>query len=391
MQQERRLKIAIFMIAHTIGGSQKRFANLFNYLRRNGNHDYYLFTNRYLYDRLVEMNLLDREADNIELLLTRNILNLTDRPGVNVRVFGKIRIRGLNIPRNLLQRLEFLIEKRKYSHLEFDVAHFVFSGIYKDTIQRKSLVLECQSAGLEHDDWKKRHFRSLLAEAQKVSIASERIKSILEELSNIKDDGKYKVNPCSFVDYSRCVIGDKEPIIVFCGSLIPIKNPLLLIDAVDRLRSMTDSDFRVFILGTGPLKKEVDDRITKLTLRETVISMFHPDPSEILSRSLIFVSLQSYDNYHSQALMEAMACGCAIVASDAGETWRLIDESAGFRVPLDAQEIADRILFLLKNPEIAEELGRNAREKVMREHRLDIYADYAENLYEEAFKPLKNA
>ncbi len=86
--KQKRLKIAIFMVAHTIGGSQKRFANLFRYLCSNGSHDYYLFTNKYLYDRLVEMNLLDRKIDNIELLLTRNILNLTDRPGVDVRIFG---------------------------------------------------------------------------------------------------------------------------------------------------------------------------------------------------------------------------------------------------------------------------------------------------------------
>jgi glycosyltransferase involved in cell wall biosynthesis len=382
--RQQRLKIAIFMVAHTIGGSQKRFANLFSYLRSNGNHDYYLFTNRYLYDQLVEMNILDRGIGNVELLLTRNILNLTDRPALNVRTFGGTRVKGLNIPRNLLQRFEFLIEKGRHSHMEFDVAHFVFAMRSKDVIRYKAMVLECQSAGLEHDDWRKRHFRDLLGKAQRVNIASERIKNTLESLSNTRDGSKYRVNPCSFVDYSKCVVKDKEPNIVFCGSLISIKKPLLFVDAIGRLRDMTDLRFKAFLLGRGPMERDVRNRIKELGLGGIVENMFHPRPTEILSRSLIFASLQSLDNYHSQALMEAMACGCAVVASDVGETWRLVDENVGFRVPLDVNRIADRMLFMLEHPDMAERLGRNAREKVMKEQRLDIFAEYMEKLYEEA-------
>ncbi len=382
--KQKRLKIAIFMVAHTIGGSQKRFANLFRYLYSNVNHDYYLFTNKYLYDRLVEMDLLDHKADNIELLLTRNILNLTDRPGVDVRIFGKTKVRGLNIPRHLLQRFEFVFEQHKYSGVEFDVAHFVFAALHKDIIRYRALVLECQSAGLEYDDWRKKRFRYLLAKAQKVNIASERIKSILEKLSDTEDDDKYRVNPCSFIDYSRCVVRDKEPVIVFCGSLSPIKNPVLFVEAIDHLKNMTEMPFKAVLLGTGLMEKQVISKIQQLGLQGIVSSMFHPNPPEILSHSLVFVSLQSFDNYHSQALMEAMACGCAIVASDVGETWRLVDANVGFRIPLDAREIAYKISLLLENPEMAQKFGRNAREKVMKEQRLDIFANYMENLYEGA-------
>jgi hypothetical protein len=39
---------------------------------------------------------------------------------------------------------------------------------------------------------------------------------------------------------------------------------------------------------------------------------------------------------------------------------------------------------LLKKPEMAQRLGRNAREKVMKEQRLDIFANYMEDIYEGA-------
>lgn len=60
-----------------------------------------------------------------------------------------------------------------------------------------------------------------------------------------------------------------------------------------------------------------------------------------------------------------MACGCAIVASDVGETGRLVSDNVGFRVALSADEVAERIAWLLNHPKQAQEMGRKAREKVI--------------------------
>ena len=82
--------------------------------------------------------------------------------------------------------------------------------------------------------------------------------------------------------------------------------------------------------------------------------------------------------------MEAMACGCAVVASDVGETRRLISDQNGKLVPLEAMKIANVLSDLLDNFEDTVLMGEIARRKVLREHNITRYLKYVEGLYEKA-------
>ena len=90
------------------------------------------------------------------------------------------------------------------------------------------------------------------------------------------------------------------------------------------------------------------------------------DTAKYLKQSKIFISIQKDNNYPSQSLLEAMACENAIIASDVGETRKLVTENEGILVPLSAEKIADAIQFLLENPAECERLGKNARKKGIR-------------------------
>ena len=83
--------------------------------------------------------------------------------------------------------------------------------------------------------------------------------------------------------------------------------------------------------------------------------------------------------------MEAMACGCAIIASDVGETYRIVSDEVGYRVSLNVKTITEKLLLMLKNFDLTKTMGMRAREKVMKEHNVDVYSDYLEKLYSEAF------
>lgn len=91
---------------------------------------------------------------------------------------------------------------------------------------------------------------------------------------------------------------------------------------------------------------------------------------------VIFYSIQKDNNYPSQSLMEAMACENAIIASDVGETRRLVTEDEGILVPLSAEKIADAIQFLLSNPAECYKFGTNARKKVLNEHSIENFSNY---------------
>jgi glycosyltransferase involved in cell wall biosynthesis len=93
------------------------------------------------------------------------------------------------------------------------------------------------------------------------------------------------------------------------------------------------------------------------------------------------VSLQRQDNYPTQSLLEAMACGAVPVATDVGLTWKLVDEATGIRVKPNPDDIAESVIGLLRDPQRCDRLGRAARQRVLERHSEDQYYAYLDTLY----------
>ena len=53
------------------------------------------------------------------------------------------------------------------------------------------------------------------------------------------------------------------------------------------------------------------------------------DLAPLFARASVFVSCQRHENLGSSSLLEAMASGDAVVATDVGQTWRIVDERVG--------------------------------------------------------------
>lgn len=191
--------------------------------------------------------------------------------------------------------------------------------------------------------------------------------------------------PCSFADYGRLFAESKDRSVAFVARLETIKNPLLFVDAVARVAARR-RDFKAYVLGAGTLERQVKRRIATLGLGDITVCHYHPRPQEVLSHALVFVSLQPSDNYGSQALIEAMACGCAVVASDVGQTREMVPPGTGTLVSLSVDAVAERISSLLDDVPKATAMGLAARNWVMREHTVERYRDYLQKLYEEAHR-----
>lgn len=191
----------------------------------------------------------------------------------------------------------------------------------------------------------------------------------------------------SCVDTQRFHPAEKQPWVVFSGRLIPEKNPLLFVRACLLVRDqMKDKmpNIRMFLLGDGPLRAEVDALIDEHGLGSSMQVGWSEQVESVLSQAVAFVSLQRIDNYPSQALLEAMASGMAVVATDVGMTWKLVDEEVGRRVQADPQQVAEAIIEILNNPAQAASMGLQARKRVMKHHSLERYLDYIQDVYEQA-------
>ena len=101
----------------------------------------------------------------------------------------------------------------------------------------------------------------------------------------------------------------------------------------------------------------------------------------------VFV-LPSLQENLANTVMEALACGTPCVAFDIGGMPDMIDHKAnGYLVkPLQVEDLAAGIAWVLDNPERRKKLSDNAREKVIQEFTQEIQA----NRYLRLFEEIKN-
>lgn len=195
----------------------------------------------------------------------------------------------------------------------------------------------------------------------------------------------------SFVETERFTpAADKQIWVVFAHRFIAPKNPLLFVQAIAEV-APSHPQARFFLLGYGPLEDSIREKVRELNLEACVTIQFSDSIEEVLSRSLVFLGLQADENYPSRALLEAMSCGNAVVATDVGFTHLLVTEQTGLRIPPDPAALACAICRMLDDPSRTEEYGRNGRELVIRDFGVERYLTGLQAIYEQAlqskFKP----
>ncbi len=222
-------------------------------------------------------------------------------------------------------------------------------------------------------------YRLALWRCDQIDALTEAVRADLVQLGLPGD--KILVSEGSVVDAERfCPSPEKEPRVVFAGRLVEEKNPLLFVEAIPQiLRAVPAAKFS--LLGEGPLQSLIERTLDRLNLRQVVSVGFCLDPAPVLANARVFVSLQRTENYPSQSLLEAMACGVAVVATDVGLTHKLVDETVGIRVKADPASVADAVVQLLQHPERVCEMGRRARDRVIRHHSTKTYLEYLGELH----------
>ena len=187
----------------------------------------------------------------------------------------------------------------------------------------------------------------------------------------------------NFTDVRRFrPVDPKERRVVFAARLHPEKGALLFVDAVARARPLLGHQGVGFaLLGRGDLERQVAERIAALGLHDTIQRGFTTDLAPVLARSSLFISCQQHENLGSSSLLEAMACANAVVATDVGQTWRMVDEAVGARVAPEAGALAEAMCALLADPARLAACGAAARRRVLERYSPGPYLDRLLQVY----------
>ncbi len=142
-----------------------------------------------------------------------------------------------------------------------------------------------------------------------------------------------------------------EPCLLAIGRLTPQKDMATLLEAVALVRR--DHPVRLLVLGDGPLRLGLERQGKALGLGEVVEFVgFSPNPAAFLARARLFVLSSRWEG-SPNALTEALALGCPVVATDCphGPRELLQDGTLGCLVPVGAAHaMAEAILATLDAP-----------------------------------------
>ena len=157
--------------------------------------------------------------------------------------------------------------------------------------------------------------------------------------------------------------GEREKRIVAVGRLDTNKNHEMMIRAFAALRDRYP-EYTLTIYGEGELRRYLEDLIEELGISQRVfLPGLVPDVAARIERASLFL-LTSYSEGVSNALIEALAIGLPVIATDvpSGGTEELIcDGCNGSIIPTGDQRALERAMTkLLDDPAYAERLGREA-------------------------------
>lgn len=155
------------------------------------------------------------------------------------------------------------------------------------------------------------------------------------------------------------------------GRLVPQKRFDLLIRAFRLVTAEVDCS--LIILGDGPLRGELEELVSELSLTDRVsMPGSVPEPWNLLRHARIAVVSSEVESF-GLVLVEAMACGVPVVSFDCpnGPRGIIRDGLDGFLVPpLDVKALAQAMKRLLVDDDLHAAMsarGRDVRERFSRE------------------------
>ena len=323
-----------------------------------------------------------------------------EEAGIEAKCFG---LRGLKVWRNPIRIARYLLalftdlKKEEPEIVHGLLFHAYILGTFAAKIARVPIVITSRRS-LGHFKAGKPH--SLLAErlvnrmtdliiANSEAVKQDVVRQEKVEPSKVRvvyngiDPSLYDV-PADPALRASLGIPEEAKVVGVIANLIHYKGHCFLLQAWQTVKQKIPGA-RLLLIGDGPLRGELEALVKELHLEEEVLFLgSRQDIPQLLALMDVAV-LPSLEEGFPNAVLEAMAAGKPVVATNVGGVPEaIIHEETGFLVPpKDPKALADAIIRVLSDPELAMNMGKAGRDRVIREFSLDRMVRSIEQVYEE--------
>lgn len=163
---------------------------------------------------------------------------------------------------------------------------------------------------------------------------------------------------------------DEKIRIVHIGRLVKWKKVDLLIDAFCKLQKNWQ-EVELLVIGDGPEMQNLQEKARQLGIADKVFFLGAIHDYTTLGKYLLNARVYVLAGAGGLSINDAMAFGVPVICSvaDGTEQDLVLPEYSGlFFKENDVEDLAEKIEYLIKNPSVAQEMGKNAetliREKI---------------------------
>lgn len=356
------MKLCFLHIAQKLGGAEKRFFNLLDYISK------------------------EHCTDNVTVIIGRDFFKNLDKSLNTVCNFKVIKYgftwKKSNKFTRYIDYISLLIILFSQLPHKYNGAHFCLKAgaLFRKLVRAEKKSVSCYTSAHEllYKEMASPLLAKLVRERFIFDCLDENIAKILSE-KYPENTNNYYVSPCSFLPFDLKIDKMfKEHSIAFVGRLETFKGVELLIDSlIDIIRY---TSFHIYVMGNGSYKEKINEVIERNNARHRFTLGYVPNPIAILKKTVCFLSLQKDENYPSQSLLEAMKCENAIIATNVGLTRKIVKLEFGYLISTK-EELIKHLVYLDQNIDEAQYMGVNARKFVDSNHRVDVFYNYIKSLY----------
>jgi alpha-maltose-1-phosphate synthase len=179
----------------------------------------------------------------------------------------------------------------------------------------------------------------------------------------------------------------QEKYILFTGRLWARKGLFDLIESAQILKSSIPN-IKFVICGTGPLLQKLKEQVHNASLDNNIQFLGRVSREKLLTtyqNATMQIVPSIYEGLPT-VILEGMSCGLPIIATDIGGSRDIIENGkSGLLVPpVSPKDLASAIAKLWTNDELRNQLGKNARETILKRFTWDKITNTFLGLYNQA-------